>query len=300
MSDWDWWQRKLAGEPVEMNPDTPHAGFYRKPHKEEYGARRTFQPVAYWRADDDGQLHCRIGDMDVTPERGEELWSMVGNHPVTEEAYRLVAEEGGLWPDEHELVPMGDNVPPEDNSFEGLRDKIEDLAREASERIAGPPIADQNEADRVANLADRLAELWKRADEGRKTEKRPFDQEAERIQKKWLPVLHLAEAYKNLKYGLLTPWLNKKTEEARKEAAAAAAAGQPAAAEPRRSRAGTRGRAMTLKTFKRAEIVDYPACLEFFKDSPDVRTTVEMLANRAVRAGVSVPGTKVFEEQTAV
>jgi hypothetical protein len=299
MTDWDWWQRKLAGEPVEMNPDTPHAGFYRKPHKEEYGARRTFQPVAYWRGLD-GRLCCRIGDTDVTPERGEELWSMVGNHPVTEEAYRLVAEDGGLWPDEHELVPMGDNLPPEDTSFEGLRDAIEPLARDAEKRIEGPPIADQDEADQIANLADRLAELWKQADEARKTEKRPFDQEAERVQKRWLPLLRLAEAYKNLKYKLLTPWLNKKTEEAKKQAEAAAAAGQSAAAEPRRPRVGTRGRAMTLKTLKRAEITDYVACLEFFKDSPDVKATVQDLANRAVRTGISVPGTTVLEEQTAV
>jgi hypothetical protein len=195
---------------------------------------------------------------------------------------------------------MGDNLPPEDNSFEGLRDAIEPLAKDAEKRIEGPPIADQDEADRIANLADRLAELWKRADEGRKTEKRPFDQEAERIQKKWLPILHLAEAYKNLKYKLLTPWLNKKTEEAKKQAEAAAAAGQSAAAEPRRPRAGTRGRATTLKGIKRAEIVDYAVCLEFFKDSPDVKATVEALANRAVRAGISVPGTKVIEEQQAV
>jgi hypothetical protein len=51
---------------------------------------------------------------------------------------------------------------------------------------------------------------------------------------------------------------------------------------------------------KRAEITDYAACLEFFKDSPDVKATVQDLANRAVRAGISVPGTKVIEEQTAV
>jgi hypothetical protein len=299
MSDWDWWQRKLAGEPVEMNPDTPHAGFYRKPHKEEYGARRTFQPVAYWRGSD-RRLYCRIGDEDVTPERGEQLWNVVGNHPVTEEAYRAVAEKGGLWPDEHELVPMGDNIPPEDNSFEGLRDRIEDLAREASERIEGQPIADQDEADRIANLADRLAQLHKIAKQQKEEEARPYHDGAIQVQKKWASLLLRAETYRNLKYKLLTPWLNKKTEEAKKAAEAAAAAGQPAAAELRRPRAGTRGRATTLKSSKRAEIVDYAACLEFFKDSPDVRTTIEVLANRAVRAGVSVPGTKVIEEQQAV
>jgi len=309
MTDWDWYLAKRRGEPVQMNPDNPQPGFYRKPKKERYGARRTFLPVAYYwfrGEDENGEplpavLRCREGDRDVSELRGLELWKWVGDHDRDETEWRRVAEEGGLWDDEHELVPMqGDNLPPEDHSFEGLRDSIEDLAHEAAERIEGPPIADQAEADRIANLADRLAELHKIADEQKKEEKRPHDEGAKFVQQKWAPLLLRAETYKNLKYILLTPWLKKLEDARKKEAEAAAAAGEPAAAQPRRSRAGTRGRAMTLKSVKRAEIVDYALCLEFFKDSPDVKATVEMLANRAVRAGISVPGTKVIEESQAV
>jgi len=57
---------------------------------------------------------------------------------------------------------------------------------------------------------------------------------------------------------------------------------------------------MTLKSFKSAEVVDYDACLAFFKDSQDVRNTVQDLANKAVRAGITVPGIKVIEEQRTV
>jgi len=299
--DWDWWQAKLAGEPVQMNPSTPHAGFYRMSHKESYGARKTFKPVAYW-AGLNGKLCCRIGDDDVTPERGEEIWERVGNHPVSEEAYRAVAEQGLPWPDEHELVPMGDNLPPPDDSLEGLRDAIEPLAEEAKKRIEGPPIETQDEANRLANLADRLAELWKKADDLRKAEKRPYDLEAERVQKRWLPILHLAETYKNIKYALLTPWLKREEARKRVEAEAAAAAGisEAASESARRPRAGTRGRAMALKSTKRAEITDYAACLQFFAENEDVKGTIQMLANRAVRAGITVPGTKVIEESQAV
>lgn len=300
MTAWSWWQEKLAGKPVQMNPDNPQAGFYRMPYKQEYGARRTFQPVAYWPGEN-GELNCRIGDRDIIPAYGRALWQSVGNHPVTEEAYRRVAEAGGLWPDEHELVPMGrDNQPPEDTSFEGLRDAIEDLSREAKERIEGPAIADQDEANRIANLADRLAELHKMAEEARKIEKRPYDDAAKQVQLKWAPLLLAAEAYRNLKYKLLTPWLKRKELEA-KERAEKQAVGNgtlPLAAE--RPQAGTRGRAMSLKTTKRAEITDYAAALNFFSDSPDVKATVQSLADRAVRAGIVVPGTKVIEEQNTV
>jgi hypothetical protein len=295
---WAYWQNRQDGIPVQMHPDDPQAGFYRLPRKDYYGARKTFMPVAYYPKD--GTLHCRFGDGELTPQAALELWTHVGDHDVSEEAYRAVAERGEPWPDEHELVPMGDNVPPDDSSFEGLTDAIEDLAREALARIEGPKIADQDEADRIANLADRLAELWNKAEAARKQERREHDEALKAIQLKWTPLLLKAERYKDLKYKLLTPWLLALQKAQQQEAEAAAAAGAPAAADARRPRAGTRGRAQTLKGQKRAEIIDYDACLAFFKDSEDLRGTVQMLANRAVRAGANVPGTKIIEDQKAV
>lgn len=301
MSEWDWWFKKLAGEPVQMNEGTPHAGFYRMPRKAHYGARKTFTPVAYW-IGQDGQMHCRFGDDDVSVERGQELWQRVGNHPVTEEAYRAVAQRNEPWPDEHLLVPMGDNLGPElEDTYEALQDQIANLAREAEQRLDGPPVADQDEADRIANLADRLAELHKKADGLRKAERKPHDDALKAIQLKWTPILLKAESYRNLKFKLLTPWLQALQEAQKKEAEAAAAAGEPVSAEAaRRPRAGTRGRAQTLKTLKRAEITDYQKALEFFAESKDMKDLVQTLADRAVRAGITVPGTKIIEEQKAV
>jgi len=300
---WQWWRDQLSGASgpaLDMNESNPHAGFYRQPRKAYYGARKTYLPVAYWPGEN-GDLNCRIGDEDVTPEKGRDTWVSVGRHPVTEEAYRAVAERGEPWPDEHELVPMGDNLPPEDNSFEGLRDAIEPLADEASKRIKGPPVQNQNEADRLANLGDELSRLWKLADEQRKIEQKPHDQGLLAVREKWRPLLAAAEIYRDLKKKLVTPWLDKETARLKAEAEAAAAAGAPPqVSDTRRPRAGTRGRAMTLKSQKRAEIVDYAVCLDFFKDSPDVKATVQDLANRAVRSGVAVPGTRTIEESQAV
>jgi hypothetical protein len=314
-SDWSWWQAKLAGQPMQANPDLPHAGFYRQSHKAFYGARKTYTPVAYYPDPETGRLRCRIGDAEVDDVLAMQTWDHVNEHPVTEEAYRLVAEQGGMWPDEHPLVPMrkevqapidskpvalGHNKPPAEDSFESLQADIEDLAADANRRIDGPPIKTQDDADQIANLADRLSELWKKADELRKAEKRPHDEAAMLVQRKWAPLLLAAEAYKNLKYKLLTPWLHKLTLQAKQEAEEAAAAGAPIPVEKPRPRVGTRGRAMSLKSSKRAEITDYQACLAFFAESPDIKTTVQDLANRAVRGGITVPGTKVVEEEKTV
>jgi hypothetical protein len=314
LDPWNYWRRRMAGEPVQMNPDNPQAGFYRIPRKERYGARKTFTPVIYspGAKDDDlypllpnGGLYCREGDTMVSPERGRAIWQWAGHHPVSEEAYREVADNGGLWPDEHELVGMGHNEPPEETqiqlwTFEELRDRIEDLAREAAERIEGPPIKDQDECDRVANLADRLAELDKEIERRYKEERAPLDLALKDLRVKWASIQLRAETYKNLKYKLITPYLKQLQRDAEEAAKEAAAAGAPTPVETRRPRAGTRGRAMSLKSHKRAEITDYPAALEFFRDSPDVVAAVQSLADRAVRSGIAVPGTKVIEEEKAV
>lgn len=309
MTAWSWWQAKLAGQPVQMNDSNPQAGFYRQLHKAFYGARKTFTPVAYWPGED-GHLNCRIGDEDVTWQRGEEIWKNVGNNPVTHEAYHNKCEpveaDGspnpnytGLWPDEHPGVPMGDNRPPEPETFEDLRDEIEDLARRAKKRIdVGRPIMTQEEADETANLGDRLAELQKKAEELQKEELKPFTEGTKEVRAKWAPIISLADIYLNLKERLVKPWLAARKREAEQAATEAVAVGEKV--EIKRPRAGTRGRAMSLKTLKRAEITDFDKCLTFFKESDAIKECVQSLANRAVRAGQKVPGTKVIEETSAV
>ena len=240
----------------------------------------------------------------MTGERGREIWIQVCNNPVPEEWYREVAEgDSDQWRDGMATTaPMGDNKPPEETDFEYLKGKIEDNAAAAELRLKGEPITEQTEADLISNLADVLSEFWKKADEARKKERAPHDEALKAIQAKWSPLLLLAETYRNLKYKLLTPWQLAQQKKAEEDAKAAVAAGEPLAADERtrRPRAGTRGRAMSLKSFKTAEIVDYDQCLAFFKDNSDVRATIQDLANKAVRAGVSVPGAKLVEEQRTV
>src|SRR5262245_31223538 len=94
--EWRWWAAKLAGKLAPgATVDTPQAGFYRKTSKEHYGARKTFTPVAYWPGiDEDGMpaLHCRGGAVALYEVGAMELWNYANEHPVTEEAYRDVAQ----------------------------------------------------------------------------------------------------------------------------------------------------------------------------------------------------------------
>jgi hypothetical protein len=72
-----------------------------------------------------------------------------------------------LWPDQHEAVArdrINSDAAPADDSFDGLKDRIEDLARDAQALIDAGAAADQSAADRASDLANRLAELQKQAD----------------------------------------------------------------------------------------------------------------------------------------
>ena len=297
---WLWWQHKLEGRNPPASEGTPYAGFYRAVRK-SYGGTKWAIPVAYWPGED-GELHCREAHRDVTGERGRDIWINVCNNPVPEEWYREVAEgDEPEWRDGMATVaPMGDNRPPDETDFDYLKGKIDELGASATIRLGGPAVTEQEEADRISNLADQLSEFWKKADEARKAERQPHDEALKAIQIKWSPLLLMAETYKNLKFKLLTPWLIAQQKKAEEEAKAAVAAGEPVPDAPRRPRAGTRSRAMSLKSFKSAEIVDYDLCLNFFKENSDVRATIQDLANKAVRAGVTVPGAKLIEEQRTV
>ena len=300
---WLWWQHKLEGKNPPASEGNPMAGFYRAVRKSTYGGTKWAIPVAYWPGEN-GEMHCREGFQDVSDVRGQDIWVNVCNNPVPELWYREVAEnDAPEWPDGMATTaPRGDNRPPEETDFEYLKGKIEEAALEARGWLDSDAnaIREQVQADQVSNIADRLTELWKKADEARKKERQPHDEALREIQIKWSPLLLMAEAYKNLKYKLLTPWQITQKRALEDAARAAVAAGETMPETTRRPRAGTRGRAMSLKSFKSAEIVDYEACLAFFKDSQDVRGTVQDLANKAIRAGITVPGVKMLEEQRTV
>lgn len=309
MSDqYDFWRRRLRGEVVPIHDNDPQAGFYRL--KRQDG---TWVACAYWRKED-GTLRCRINGVDVAEPVAMDRWPWASKAPITHEVYQAVVVHGAPWPDQHEAV-IRDRVnsqnAPDDNSFDALKDRIEDLVRDADKLIKGGAAKSQEEADRASDLANRLGELWKKGDESRKTEKQPHDEAAKAVQAKWLPLLVTAEIYKRVKTAVVTPFLvaeDRKRKEAeaamRNAAAAAAQAGEPAPEPPpeaaRPVKAGSGGRrSVALRTVKQVEIVDRAAVLAFFADSQLITELLQTMSERAVRAGATVPGVKVSESQVA-
>ncbi|PWJ88424.1 hypothetical protein C8D77_111147 [Mesorhizobium loti] len=67
----------------------------------------------------------------------------------------------------------------------------------------------------------------------------------------------------------------------------------------RNANAGRTGARVALRTFVSARVVDYEKALLALKDHPEMKTLVEQLANRAVKAGLEVAGVERMEEKRA-
>lgn len=302
---YDFWRRRMAGEVVPIHDGEPQAGFYRTKTKDG-----TWHPVAYWFGRD-GALRCRVADRDINEQTAAERWPHISKNPITHEVYKAVLA-GQPWPDQHEGVirDRANATGEEDeNSFDGLKDRIEDLARDAEKLIEAGPAADQSAADRASDLANRLAELQKTADAARAAEKKPLDEQVAAVQAKWKPLLGAADIYKRIKAAVITPFLvaeaakqREAQEAARRAAEEAAKAGQPIIEAQTRAapKAGSGGRrSVALRSVKVVTITDRAAVLAFFADNPVITDALQKMAEKATAAGVTVPGVTVTEEQRA-
>ena len=313
-----YWRSALNGVFGPVHDDDPQAGFYKK----RRGKDGPWVAVAIWWTDD-----RYYATEDGKPVDASEVWTWVCRRPIGEDVFRRV-ERGEGWPDAIETM-IGHNNPPADALTPGdvaePVDPVEAALRAATAALADP-VADQAACDRLANLKDEMARLWKAMDEKRAAEKRPHMDAAAAIDNAYRAVLGRIADTGTLLKKAITAWLlsekarleaevlaevlaKRRAEEAALAAEAAALAGDagapaPAAlplppAEQPKVKAGTGTRAVSLRTYKSARIADYAAALAHFAGNAEVRAAVQSLADKCVRAGIDVPGVEVVTEQRA-
>tara|TARA_R110000868_G_scaffold145660_4_gene366012 strand:+ start:6076 stop:7059 length:984 start_codon:yes stop_codon:yes gene_type:complete len=323
-TDYKFWHNAMVGKPQPVHEGEAWPGFWYQ--RSKTGPRR---PVATWR-DESGELVALVGfETGARQSLAVDIWTYICQHPVEEETYRK-AFETGVWPDDPPKVfaptSDGDDRPnmPAGNDAATF---AEELAgeQELAEQFLATSIETKQDADRAAVWAKRLNELAKRADDHRKVEKEPFLVGGREIDAKWGEIITDAKDLTSRLKKHVEPYLiaqkkaddeKRRTEEEkarklREEAdkvndpdtkAEAIQAAQEAeeSAKQKSAGAGRTGARVSLRTEKRAKIVDFDACYEALKVHPEMRALVEALASRAVRSGVSLPGVEVEEYQKAV
>ncbi len=235
-------------------------------------------------------------------------------------------------PTEPTTAGVGHNRPANELIFE----EINDLYDECKNWADGEPITSEAMADAVTDLRTRIHDAGKRADELRKEEKRPLDDQIKALQDTYNPFIQprrgKVDMAKSALDDLLTPWRNAKAkaaaEEARRQAEEAAAAREAANAAMQASAGNLAEReaaeealadAKKLeKTAKRADkaattgtglrttwevtLVDEDAAMEWCwaRAKDEVLAVAQRNAEECVRAGVrSVPGFSVEERKVA-
>lgn len=289
------WQRRLAGEKVETHSETPDYGFYRVRTRD----KTSWRTVAYWWDERTGELRCQLAGIDIDQNRACELWPFASENPISEELF-LSVTGGEPWPDQNAVV-AGHNRAPVDNDLAAIRDRIEDLAREAERMIAAGAAPSQALCDQASDVANTLGELEKKADQQRAGEKEPHLRASREVDAKWKPLIERATDIKRrIKLIVVTPFLRKQDEENKQKLAAEIAKGTPVEALPQtRTTAGSSKRSTALRTQKQAEITDYRALHAHLADHPEVKDAVQRIANASARAGVTLPGMKIVETKVA-
>lgn len=295
-NQWMWWQNALDGKVGPIHDGEPQSGYYRARKKGVEG----LVPVAYWKDSRNGQQRCHVDGIDADPQRALEMWPYVSKRPVTYNAYRERLATG-KWPDESAAVAAGHNAEPPPDDILSVRDRIEDLKREADQLIAAGAAQDEDAANRASDLAQALGELEAKAVALHKVEKEPHLEAGRAIDRKWFGLRDLAAGLKErLKAIVVTPFLVARDKAAKAAAAKAIAAGTPPADLPaQRTTAGTAKRATALRTQTTAEVSDWDVLIIALYQHPDIRATAQKIANASAKAGVALPGTKIVKIQVA-
>lgn len=309
-----YWKDALDGKFGPVHDGDPQPGFYRK-RKFKNGP---WQRVAIWPDTDAGGMQALVDNDPVDP---SDIWTWCCQNPITEAVYRTV-ETGGQWPDEPPAAPgIGHNMPGDD-PHDALKAELAGEQEIATEFL-GKPVEIQEDADKAAVWAKRVADIGKRAEEHRKTEKAPILEAGRAVDAKWNEVVTAAKDLTARLKKHVEPFLiakkreeeeraRKAREEAdrlRREAAEADEAARAEAlkkadetekvAAAKNSQAGRTGARVALRTVYVAVITDYDACYAALKDHPDMRAFVQQLADRACRAKVPLAGVEYQKEERA-
>ena len=321
MSEFDWWEKAVAGEPVEITPDCPMSGFYRmRRHKDGPWLPAMIRMH-------DGVLRCRVGDNSSADPY--EVWTYCAGNPMSKKAVAYAFQNGGRW--EGDAPHIGDN-----SGGSSLAEQIKEYAAQAVSWLRKSGVTDEKSKDMAANYRSELLRLNKEADTQREAEKRPHDDASKAVQAKWKPLLDASKNAADEIRDALTDFMTAEKrrleaeQRAKWEAEQRAIAAARAEIEAQRAKAladdpiaaltspepelpmvptpptpvkvqagGQRGRKTGLREVTRYVVTDHKAALTFFCEHDDVRELIAKLAERAGKAGVNVPGVEKKIEEVA-
>jgi hypothetical protein len=310
-----WWRSALARDRKPVQSDNPQCGVYRWQGK----------AVEIWRDPDLKQLCCTVDgqlyDMILCKERWVSFLDDnnrqrpgICSEPITLEAFRWHMKHGE-WPGDSPVakkvaadlsaVPEGaigvpTNAPPEGPEL--LVSQLDELERDAKRMMDKGAAKTQADADEAAKVADVIEKIEKTVEATHRDAKAPHLAAGRAIDAMWFPLRdRAAELKKRLKAIVITPFLIADRDRREHENAALVAKGvEPAAISDPKAKAAGYTRTTSLRTRKAAEITDYSELLRHLADHPEVKATVQRIADASARANIALPGMTIKTITNAV
>jgi hypothetical protein len=319
--DVSYYEAALAGNPPPLHSDAQiEQGYYRV----REGRNGPWVPVMIMIQDD--YFVALRNDQPVAADKISSLFRWCCRNPISREAYDR-AIEGGGWADEPP-APMGHNLPEDADPLDKLMFEFEAEREQIIEALKAP-ITDQDQADRIGIWVDRVRTIKKAVDAEHDREKRPVLDEGRRIDARWAAMQTVTAAMVKTLLAHVKPWMDKleqlereRQETARRnaemlrqkaqemaskagsmeeaeEAGEIVAQAQAATreAERRNPQAGRTHAKIAMRTKVSALITDYAVALNHVKDSSDIRSVVQSMADAAARAKNPMPGTQRIESR---
>lgn len=336
-----YWKAALAGEKPKMYVDDPQCGFYRK--KNGKGREANFVPVAVFSVD--GVYIARVGletagiQYDVTGDKLNELWSWIAANPISEEAYRAVAERGEAWPDAHDpsknvkpligptefVIPA--NIVAQMGDLSRFETPETTLAREIGAAKAGVSQYDKIDSDTMAgqalSLKNTITSLAGELNKHREALVRPHIDAQKAVNDRINPIINDAKASAAALLKAMGAWEDQKraaaklaqeiadkaarehTEAVRKAEMSDSEAPPPPAPvipntpTPSAQIAAAVGRKASVKVKQFVISIDEDKTFAQFKGNPQLSALLMSLAQKAMDAGLPVPGS-VTEERSVI
>jgi hypothetical protein len=335
VDQYDFWRRRLAGEKVQIFDGEPQAGFYRDRAdavaiwfkdgtlrcrvngKIDLSEQRAMERWAYCSVNpishEDYKTRIETGTWP-----GENAAVTMSNNAPDDDSYEGIEAQIETMAREAERLMRAGPAKSQliANEASDVADKLgklytkADKAREAEKR---PHLEESRKVDDKWRPLTSAASIYKQLKDkviepflkAQKAAKEKAEREAREKAAEAARVAAAAEAEAER---LAREAASDEDADAANEAIARAEAAKEKVAQAETEvkaiaetpvKAGTRGRATSLRTVTTVTIIDYDAALAFFKERDQVRELVQTLANVAVKAGFTVPGTKVTKDQDA-
>jgi len=329
-----YWTDAIAGKKPKAIVDQCELGFYRKSiseRNEKGNSRRIgWEPVAVFM--DGDVMVARVGNREVTDQdKLADLWSWIASNPISEAEYRRVAESGLDWSDAHDPSKnkpreaaeptKNDSLSPEEILIALLVDSTAGVSQYTavdSDTMAGQALSLKNEITDIAGKLDKVRESLVRPhiDAQREVNDRlnPIIKDAKAQAQALLRAIGGWEYTKREAQRAAEAAQRRKEEDERKarewhDATPAGAVPEPLppsgppiksnAPPPSTQVAAAVGRKASVKVKQFVVSIDEDKAFAQFKGNAELSALLISLAQKAIDAGLPVPGA-VTEERSVV